>query len=139
MKLTYGLKKTLLLTLLVIYGSGVGTWVLSNWFQKMGTMGLETSPYRVWWLEAHSVSSLWFIGLFGYLIHSHVLVAWRRCKKVRSGLGLTLSFLLMFATVPVLFYANSDRWRESAAWFHTYFGLALIFPFLLHYFLPTRD
>jgi hypothetical protein len=139
MRLTPGLRRILLSTLALLYASGLMTWMLSKWFLLDGGFGLESSPLRVWWLEIHSIAGLFFLVVFGYLLHSHVRPGWRRRKRRKSGGTLTASILFLIITVPFLFYVSNETLKTQVVWIHTYFGIAAVLPFFVHYFLVTRD
>jgi hypothetical protein len=123
-----------LATLTAVYFTGVLTWVLANWFLTNSGFGPESSPLRVFWLQMHSISSLWFLALFGYIFHSHVIPSWRRGRKRLSGAILTSVLIFLSLTVPGLFYISNDALKNSVALIHTYVGLSLVLVFLLHYF-----
>ena len=118
-----------------MYGTGVATWALSRWFFIQGTLGPEVSPLRLWWLQIHSIVSLWFMILFGYLYHSHVLPAWRKHHgpKRFNGAWLTGGFIVLILTVPGLFYLNNESAKAKVAWLHTYLGLSIAMFFVLHW------
>jgi hypothetical protein len=117
-----------------MYLTGVFTWVLSHWFLVNAGFGLESSPLRIFWLQVHSVASLWFLALFGYIFHAHVIPSWRRGRKRLSGMVLTLVLIFLSLTVPGLFYITNEGIKNSVALIHTYVGLSLVAVFLLHYF-----
>jgi hypothetical protein len=117
-----------------MYFTGVFTWVLSHWFIVDVGFGPESSPLRILWLQTHSISSLWFLALFGYIFHSHVIPSWRRGRKRLTGATLTSVLIFLSLTVPGLFYITNDSIKNSVALIHTYVGLALAGVFLLHYF-----
>jgi FtsH-binding integral membrane protein len=134
MRILGRLKYILFATLLGMYLTGFFTWVMSHWLQVDGPLGLEPSPARLWWLQSHSVISLWFLILFGYLFHSHVEPSWRRGQKLKSGAALTGTFILLIVTVPGLFYLTNETLKSSVVWIHTYVGLSVLAVFLIHYF-----
>lgn len=134
MKIPLRQKIILLLTLTALYATGVSVWVLSRWFLVVSAFGPESSPMRVFWLQMHSIVSLWFLALFGFIFHSHVMPAWRRGRKRLSGSFLTGVLIFLSLTVPGLFYITDDTLKNNVAAVHTYVGLAAILVFLLHYF-----
>jgi hypothetical protein len=138
MKIKSGLKTILLSTLSLMYLSGAVTWILSYWFQVDSGMGPEPTPFRVWWLDVHSVIGLFFMVLFGYLLHSHVRPSWRLRRRRKSGAVLTAGICLLLVTVPGLFYLSNEWAKTQVALFHTYFGLFMFFPFAVHYFFRKR-
>jgi hypothetical protein len=134
MKIKRRLKLILPSTLTLMYLTGVLTWVLGHWFQTDHGFGPESSPFKIWWLQIHSIISLWFLVLFGFLFHSHVIPAWKRRKRRLSGGLLTGTLIFLALTVPGLFYLTNESLKSSVALVHTYVGLVLLFIFLFHYF-----
>ncbi len=132
MKLGRGFKSALLWTSALLYATGAGVWVLAKWFAVDEGYGLQPSPWRPPVLHAHSVLGLLFLVLFGYLWSAHVEPGLRQKKKRRSGLTLLGAFLVLFLTVPVLFYAVGETTRGWTAAVHTWLGAALLAPFLIH-------
>lgn len=138
MKFSRGLKFIVLSTLGLLYLSGAVTWVMSNWFLHDEGFGPQVSPFRVWWLEIHSIIGLFFMVVFGYLLHSHVRPSWMRQRRVPSGVTLTAGIILLMVSVPFLFYLANEEWKAWVGWAHTYFGLVMAAPFIWHYFFK-RD
>lgn len=138
MKIIRRLKIILLLTLWTLYLTGFMTWLMGHWLQVEGGFGPEPSPFRLAWLQSHSIVSLWFMVLFGYLFHSHVEPSWRRGKKIKSGVALTGSLILLIVTVPGLFYLTHEGLKNYVVWIHTYVGLSAIAIFLVHYLAKKR-
>jgi hypothetical protein len=121
-------------TLILMYFSGVITWVLTHWIKFNGGFGPEPTPLRTWWLDVHSIIGLFFMVLFGYLFHSHVRPSWRLRRRRRSGFVLTSGIVLLLLTVPALFYLSNEFAKSQIALFHTYLGLVMFLPFAVHYF-----
>ena len=132
MKLGPRFKALLLGTSAVLYMTGLAVWLLASRFQVQGEYGLEPSPFKPWFLHAHSVAGLVFLVLFGYLWKDHVEPGLARRKKKRSGLTLVASIGVLFATVPLLFYLTGDAPRAWTAAVHTWLGAILLAPFLFH-------
>lgn len=139
MKMTAKLKLTLFFSLIILFLSGVLTWVLETAFQTEGPFGAEPPHSRIWWLDLHSVTGLWFLAIFGYLLHSHIEPCWRRRRHIKSGLLLTGGIVILFLTVPWLFYATDETTKQWAKWIHNYLGLIMPIPFFIHYFLCRRN
>lgn len=132
MKLGRGFKALLLWSSALLYATGAAVWVLAKWFSVDEGYGLQPSPWRPLVLHAHSVLGLAFLGFFGYLWSAHIEPGLRQKKKRRSGLTVLWSFLILFLTVPVLFYAVGETTRAWTAALHTWLGAALLAPFLWH-------
>lgn len=138
MKISSGTKKTLLITLGLLWASGVVTWIMGSWFQVDDGLGPAPSPFRIWWLQLHSVTGMFFMILFGYLWHAHVRPSWMRRRRIWSGGVLTAALIVLIVTVPLLFYVINETVKSQVALVHTYLGLALVLPFFYHYFF-ARD
>lgn len=132
MKLGRRFKAALLWTSAFLYATGIVVWALASRFQKSGDYGPEPSPLKPWILHAHSFAGLCFLVLFGYLWRAHVEPGLARRKKRRSGLILLAALAVLFLTVPLLFYLESEAARAAAAAVHTWLGAALLAPFMLH-------
>lgn len=115
-----------------MYASGVVTWVLARWFQVDAGFGPQPREQRVWWLDGHSTISLWFLILFGAMYKPHVVRAWHAKRKLASGLSVVSPFIFLIATVPFLFYLRDEQAKSYVAIAHTYVGLALVIPFVVH-------
>lgn len=139
MKLPLRLKWLVLASLHAMYFTGLITWVMGYWFQVQTAFGNEPSPFRLWWLQLHSIVSLWFLILFGYLFHAHVQPAWRRRKKRRSGAVLTGTLIFLIATVPGLFYIANEYLKSWVAMVHADVGLTVLLIFLLHYYSKDHE
>jgi hypothetical protein len=131
-KISSQFKLVLFATCFLVYFSGLGTWILGRWFQVDQGMGPEPLSAHLTLLHSHSVVSLWFLMVFGYLFHSHVLKGWKAKLKLQSGLVLLSPMVFLIVTVPFLFYLSDEAWKNRVAVMHTYVGLLLIVPFFVH-------
>lgn len=134
MKLGRRFKAALLWTSALLYGSGLAVWALAKCFTTDEGYGPQPSPWKPSVLHAHSVAGLFFLVLFGYLWSVHVEPGLKQRKKRKSGWTLLACFGILFATVPVLFYAVDETARSGAALLHTWLGAVLLAPFLIHAF-----
>ncbi|MBX7231362.1 MAG: hypothetical protein K1X29_04660 [Bdellovibrionales bacterium] len=64
-------------TWLLIYGLGMATWILREFFSQDRGFGPEPLPQTTTVLHVHAVVGLWFLMLFGYLYHFHVQPSWK--------------------------------------------------------------
>ena len=138
MKLSRRFKVVLLLTLALMYSSGVLTWALSYWFLSHTEFGDEPSASRTPALQIHSVVSLWFMVVYGYLFHAHIEPSWRKRRRRKSGGLLTGMLAFLIVTVPGLFYLTDERAKHYLAWVHTYVGLTLVLVFVFHYYAREK-
>jgi hypothetical protein len=132
MKLGRRFKAVLLWTSALLYISGLAAWALASHFQVDAGYGLEPSPLKPWFLHAHSVAGLFFLVLFGYLWNAHVEPGLKHQRKKRSGLTVLAALLVLFATVPLLFYVTAESARAWTAAVHTWLGAIALAPFLFH-------
>ncbi len=116
----------------VLYFSGVAVYILKGWLQVDRGMGPEPRSWQITSLQAHSIFGLLFLFLFGYLWATHVLPGWRRRRRLKTGISMVAVCLVLFVTVPFLFYASHEGLKSSMVWVHTYFGLASLLPFAVH-------
>jgi hypothetical protein len=133
------IKRILYPALLGLYVSGVAVWVMQTFMQRDHGFGLQAPPQTLDILHIHSIIGLWFLLVFGYLFRAHIETGWRSKMKRRSGVLLTAPFLILFATVPGLFYLVDEKWKSTTSFIHTYLGLILVVPFFIHYFTKKRQ
>lgn len=132
MKVFQPFKAILLTTLALLFATGALVFVYSQWLRVDRGLGPEPRPEQITILQVHSIAGLLFLALFGYLWATHVLPGWRRRRRVKTGVVLTLTCVLLFLTVPLLFYASNEEVKGWAAWIHTYLGLISLLPFVAH-------
>ena len=132
MKLGRRFKPLLLWTSALLYITGIAAWILASHFRIDTGYGLEPSPLKPWFLHAHSVAGLFFLVLFGYLWSAHVEPGLKHQKKKKSGLTVLVALLVLFATVPLLFYVTGESARAWTAAIHTWLGAIVLAPFLFH-------
>ena len=87
MKLRPGFKLVLYVSLSLLYFSGAYVWARG--------MAPDASRLTVSLLHFHSIISLWFLILFGYLWHSHIQKGLKARKKMKSGISLPLGSALL--------------------------------------------
>jgi hypothetical protein len=135
MRFSKRFKVILYTTLLILYGTGVAVWVLNSWFTVDQGLGPEPLKQVIWILRSHSTFGLWFLILFGYLFNSHVRRGWRADRKIKSGIFLISPIIFLIVTVPLLFYLTDESLKERVVWIHTYLGLVMPAPFIIHGFI----
>ena len=134
MKIRSQFKYSLYVSVLFLYLTGVLYWVLDQWFKVDRGLGLEASPFAALSLHSHSILGLWFLILFGYLFHSHILPGLKRKQKLRSGWCILSVCLVLILTVPGLFYLSDDSSHHVVSVIHIYIGLLSLFVFVFHIF-----
>jgi len=129
MKMRRSLKLTFYYSFALLYISGFADTLLDTFFHHEGGLGI---PLQFWSLRLHSVSSLWFLILFGVIFEDHIRKGLSQIRRKKSGVLFLFSFVILFVTVPLLFYLSNEKARLAVAAFHTYFGLLLVVPLFFH-------
>jgi hypothetical protein len=137
-KFTPAFKTVFWTTIVGLYLSGLGTWILQNWFYSDVGYGLQRREQTTTWLHTHSVAGLFFIGMFGYLIHSHVEMGLKQRRKIKTGLLVLTTMSILVVSVPGIFYLTLEPWKGWVSCIHTYVGLAMVIPVLAHLVRFTR-
>ena len=132
MKLSPKFKIIFLLTLAVLYFSGLGYFLLDHFVKVQGTLGEENSPWQLTSLHMHAVAGLFFLFLFGYLFSVHIFPGLKGRKRKKSGLTVLTVFVILSLTVPGLYYLNDDVFKNYFVFVHTYLGLSTVLLFALH-------
>lgn len=132
MKLFQPFKAIFLISLALLYVTGLFVYVMSGWFRIDQGMGLEPHPLQLTSLHLHSILGLFFLVCFGYLWATQILPGWRRRQKRRTGGAMTAICILLIVTVPFLFYAMHEDIKTVAVWIHTYMGLLAVVPLIVH-------
>ncbi len=117
---------------LALYFSGLATWILQNWFWSPTEYGDQPRTEAATLLHLHGVVGLAFIGVFGYLLRAHVETGLKERMKVKSGVAMLLGLSLVLLTVPGLYYLVDESFKHLASVLHTYLGLFLFLPLILH-------
>jgi hypothetical protein len=131
-------KAVLYAVLLLSLGTGTTWYVLERWFQIEGEFGPEKHPWQPSLIKLHGASAFASLMGFGYLLASHLPVAWKARRNRASGLMLTGIFGVQILSGYGLYYA-SEPLRETVSSLHLISGLA--FPILLmgHLFFGHRS
>lgn len=115
---------------LLLAGSGVG-WLVAHYLMRGADAELP-HPAEPWWLRAHGASVLAFLILFGSLLPTHVVPAWRRGRDLASGAALITLVVLLTLTGYGLYYAGSEEWRALTSRIHWVAGLASLVAVAWH-------
>ncbi|MGZ3727010.1 MAG: hypothetical protein ACXWQQ_14490 [Pseudobdellovibrio sp.] len=132
MKINKTLKIYIFSMLGFMYLSGLTQWLLKTYFQVDHGFGPEEHPAFIWVLRFHGTLSLGVLMLFGYIFKAHVLTSLRIRRHVKSGLTLTVYCCLIVLTLPFLMYLTDEDLKSKVELIHTYLGLLLIVPFIIH-------
>ncbi len=118
----------------MLYATGFLVWVAKTFLQVDTGFGLEAPAATIWYLRSHSMISLWFLIIFGYLYRSHIQPGLNSSRKKISGLTFLIGIAIVIITVPGIFYITNDSVKNKVSWLHTYMGLALLGFFFIHLF-----
>ena len=141
MKIKIRFKIVLYLTLFLLYLTGLLVWTTKTFFVVDTGFGPEPPGTTIWYLRLHSIISLWFLIIFGYLYRSHIQPGLKSSRKKLSGVSLLILISIVIATVPGIFYITNEPLKNQVSWIHTYLGLSLVGFFFLHLFakmLPLK-
>ena len=134
MKIKLIFKITLYVTLFSLYLTGLLVWTGKTFFLADHGFGFEPPAATIWYLRFHSIISLWFLIIFGYLFRSHIQPGLKSTRKKISGISLITWIAILIITVPGIFYITDETLKNKVAWIHTYVGLTLIGLFFVHLF-----
>lgn len=116
--------------------TGTCWFVLHRWFPIQGEFGPEKNPLEPWLIKMHGASAFIALVGFGYLLASHVHVAWRSRRSRLSGQAMLGNVILLILTGYLLYYAGGEGFREGVSWMHLATGLSL--PVTLAVHLSTK-
>jgi hypothetical protein len=106
----------------LLAATGAG-WLVAHYLMRAADAELP-HPAEPWWLRAHGASVLAFLILFGSLLPTHVVPAWRRGRDLASGVALVTLIALLTVTGYGLYYAGSEAVRALTSRIHWVAGLA---------------
>jgi len=138
MQLTRNFKIIFFSACIGLYISGVAYYYFEHFVRVTTEFGNDQSPYQALILHLHGMIGLLFLSLFGYLWATHIRPGLRGRVRKKSGLTMLFSVLILCLTVPGLYYLGDEKLRAVFSNVHTYLGLAVIVPFLVHYIKRAR-
>ena len=132
MKMKPLLKNTVYITLFCIFISGMIFFYLDHFVRSQSEFGDTQVPAQIWVLRIHSVASLWFLFLFGYLFSNHVIPSIKIGKRLYTGFLILALLAILSLSVPALFYITNENIKQSVASIHSYIGFGLVGLFFIH-------
>lgn len=124
---------------LLSFASGTLWFSLHRWGQSEGEFGPEPTSLEPWLIKIHGASAfLALIGL-GYLLATHVHVAWRTRLNRFFGLTLLIVIIALGLSGYVLYYGQGEALHEITRWVHLMLGLLLPLTLALHVWRGHRD
>lgn len=132
MKVTRGLKAVLFGSTAILFLSGFAYFILDHFFKLKSEFGDVPRYAQISVLHIHAIVSFWFLLVFGYFYAKHIEPSRRGVAKRKSGYSLLISMVVLFATVPGLYYVADEKLKSGFVFAHTYLGLLLPVPFVVH-------
>lgn len=99
----------------------------------------DGSPTEAMILHWHGIVGLWFLYLFGHFFKAHIWPSLRQNRHRKSGISLWAALIALSVSVPFLYYLSNEKLRNWTVLFHTYLGLLVVAPLLVHIVLAIRD
>jgi cation transport ATPase len=109
---------------LVFVSGAVWAW-LQHFGRATSEFGVGAHPAELWMQRLHGAAAMLALVLFGTLLLSHMLAAWRAGRNRRTGMSLAILFGILIATGYALYYVGNEQLRAWASWGHLWVGLAL--------------
>lgn len=97
------------------------------------------SPTQAMILRWHGIIGLWFLYFFGHFFKAHIWPSLRQIRHRKTGISLWIMLGVLSVSVPFLYYLSDERLRAATVWIHTYLGLIVVIPIVLHVVLAIRD
>jgi cation transport ATPase len=106
------------------------------WLHHFGRVtsefGVIAHPTELWMQRLHGAAAMLVLVLFGTLLLSHMLRAWRARRNRRTGMSLVITLGILIGTGYALYYLGNEQLRAWASWGHLWVGLALPLIVALH-------
>lgn len=119
-------------TLALSFLTGSCWFILHQWFQIEGEFGPEKHPLEPWLIQAHGASAFITLIGFGYLLSTHIHVAWRTKRNRVLGILLVANLVLLILSGWLLYYVGVETLRECISMAHLALGLALPITLFSH-------
>ncbi|PHS69175.1 MAG: hypothetical protein COB23_07450 [Methylophaga sp.] len=125
-------RRSLYLLFTVSWVTGNIFFALSRWFMVEGDFGPEKHPWQFPVLMLHGASAFMVMFFFGFVMASHVPVAWK-LKKIRA-LGILLVSAVSFQIISayLLYYLANETVRDVIANLHAAVGFSLPIILTIH-------
>jgi len=97
------------------------------------------SPTQAMILRCHGIIGLWFLYFFGHFFKAHIWPSLRQIRHRKTGILLWAMLIVLSISVPFLYYLSDENLRDKTVWIHTYLGLFVVIPLVVHVVLAIRD
>lgn len=131
---------------IILYGnvllsltSGTLWFALHRWGQVEGDFGPEIHPLEPWLIKIHGAAAFCALIGLGYLLATHVHVAWRTRLNRLFGISLLSVIIALGLSGYLLYYGQGEALHETTCWVHLILGLLLPVTLLLHVWKGHRD
>jgi cytochrome c biogenesis protein CcdA len=121
---------------LLLFASGV-VWLVAHYALPLPEEA-ASHPLEPWMMRIHGAAALFGLAVFGALWANHVVPAWRRGERRRTGLPLLFTWLLLILSAYGLYYLADENWRTAVSTLHFVVGLALPLALAVHVFGQQR-
>ena len=118
--------------LLLLFASGLGHWVLHDWFQHQGEFGPEPNPLEPWLLKLHGAAAMLGLLVLGSLVSTHIHRFWRLHRNRSAGGVFLLAALLLVVSGYGLYYFGGEQARALSRQVHIVIGLMALPVFFVH-------
>jgi hypothetical protein len=120
------------------YFSGLFLYIFSHWIRVLTPIGEQHHPSEQWVRVLHTGVTYLVVIAFGYMVKGHVIPGLRLKKKIPSGSGLVMVFVLLTVTALYILYSGESSLTSSVAQIHLVVGLATPVLIILHV-IKRRD
>lgn len=118
--------------------SGLAFFILKTWFMIEGDYGPMKHPWQFPSLQVHGAAAFCMMITFGYLIGTHITLAWKVRPLRKLGLALCVMPVFLIITAYLLYYIAEDDLREYIAYAHLAVGASLPFVLFAHVWVKRR-
>ena len=134
-KISKNYQLTIFGILLVAWLSGVTFFILNNFVTVAGEFGPEKHPWQFSVLQIHGVAAFFMIMMFGYLLASHIRLAWKVRPLQKMGLVMAGLHLFLIITAYLLYYVG-DGSRVLIGYAHASAGF--VYPIILVFHINLK-
>lgn len=128
--LPHWLRRVIYVVTIILALTGI-TWIIAHYFMARDDYG-GPNPLEPLSMKVHGAIIMPSMFLYGSLLRSHIIKAWKAKMNRSSGL-IALSVLTMLTLSGyLLYYFGNDNLRPFISIFHWIIGLALLAALPLH-------
>ena len=132
MKLTRSEKKNLGGIFALVYLSGALLYVFTRLIRVSSSIGSQHHPLELPVRIAHAVVAYGILVGLGYMVRAHVMPGLKAQKRVPSGLGLLIVFVVLTITALGILYSGEGTWNTVMVQTHDWAGLLVPLVIFFH-------